>query len=195
MPRVKPVENDEMGWFMRSLMWLARRKMGRDPMPLRMMAHNPRFLLPYACLGAFAQGRTQLPAQVRALAMHRAAHINGCSWCIDYGQAVSQQAGTDPAKLRAVQDYAASPLFTPAERAALAYADEVTQVGGRPGDDTFAELRRHFNDAQIVELTAALAAEAFFNRMNAALGVEQQGFCELPAYRSPAMVAGAAAEA
>jgi alkylhydroperoxidase family enzyme len=192
MPRVKPVEDARMGWFVRSLVWLARKKMGRDPIPLRLMAHNPRFLLPYACLGTFAQGRTRLPAQVRGLAMHLAAHLNGCSWCIDYGQAVSTRGGTDPAKLRAVQDYATSPLFTPAERAALAYAYEVTQVGGRAGDGTFAELRRHFDDAQIVELTAALAAEAFFNRMNAALGVEQQGFCELPAYRAPAVAAARA---
>lgn len=56
----------------------------------------------------------------------------------------------------------------------------MTQVGGRVDDETFAEVRRHFTEREVVELTLAVAAENFFNRMNAALGVEAQGFCAAP---------------
>ena len=59
----------------------------------------------------------------------------------------------------------------------------MTQVGGRVADETFAELRQHFSEREIVELTAAVAAENFYNRINTALEVEAQGFCALPAVR------------
>ncbi len=73
-----------------------------------------------------------------------------------------------------------SGLFSPAERAALDYAERVTITGQRVDDALFAELRRHFNEAQIVELTAAIALENFRSKFNPALGVEAQGFCPLP---------------
>ena len=187
MPRVKLLERREMGWFARLMDTAARRMLGKEAAPVRIMAHNPRFLIPYAAMGTFAQGRTELPAQVRSLAMHLVSHLNGCAWCIDYGGALAQKAGWDARKTEAVLDYAGDPVFTPAERAALAFADQATQVGARVSDETFAELHRHFTDRQIVELAAAVAAENFFNRMNASLGVEAQGFCELPGYRAPAM--------
>lgn len=47
-------------------------------------------------------------------------------------------------------------------------------------DETFAALRRHFSEREAVELGLAVAAENFFNRMNAAFGVEAQGFCAVP---------------
>jgi AhpD family alkylhydroperoxidase len=112
--------------------------------------------------------------------MHLVARINRCEWCLDFGAALAARQSVDAAKLRAVHDHATSPLFSPAERAALAYAAEVTQVGARVSDTTFAALRAHFAEREIVELTVAVAAENFYNRLNAPLEVEAQGFCALP---------------
>ena len=54
-------------------------------------------------------------------------------------------------------------------------------------DETFAELRRHFDERQIVELTFATAIESFYNRINAPLEVEADGFCAIPVpYPAPA---------
>ena len=47
-------------------------------------------------------------------------------------------------------------------------------------DELFAEARRHFSEAQVVELTAAVALENFRSKFNVALGIESQGFCVLP---------------
>ena len=70
--------------------------------------------------------------------------------------------------------------FSPAERAALAYAEAMTITGQKVTDELFAEVRRHFSEAQVVELTAAVALENFRSKFNVALGVESQGFCVLP---------------
>lgn len=80
----------------------------------------------------------------------------------------------------AVPGWRDSPLFTDAERAALLYAERMTITAERIDDGFFAELKRHFTEAQIVELAAAVAFENFRSKLNPALGVEAQGFCPLP---------------
>ena len=85
------------------------------------------------------------------------------------------------AKLAAVTSWRDSLLFGEAERAALEYAERMTITGERVDDSLFARLSRHYTEAQIVELTAAIAFENFRSKLNPALGVEAQGFCPLPA--------------
>jgi alkylhydroperoxidase family enzyme len=87
------------------------------------------------------------------------------------------QAGATEAKVLAVEQAATSPLFDEIERSALAYAEAMTITGQRVSDELFARVRAHFTEAQIVELTAAVALENFRSKFNTALGIEAQGFC------------------
>ncbi|HEV8474172.1 MAG TPA: hypothetical protein VGR82_15450 [Methylomirabilota bacterium] len=89
------------------------------------------------------------------------------------------QAGASDAKIRDVASFATSPLYSAAERAALAFAEAMTVTGQKVTDELFAETRRHFSEAQVVELTAAVALENFRSKFNVALGIEAQGFCTL----------------
>jgi alkylhydroperoxidase family enzyme len=98
---------------------------------------------------------------------------------MDINASRGMQAGMTEAKIRAVEESATSPLFDDAERAALAYAEAMTITGRRVGDELFALLRKRFSEAQIVELTAAVALENFRSKFNVALGIEAQGFCIL----------------
>ena len=80
--------------------------------------------------------------------------------------------------------------FGDAERVAIAYATEMTQTRVDVDDALFAELRRHYDETQIVELTAAIAWENYRARFNHALGFESEGFsegdyCPLPAPSRP----------
>jgi len=88
--------------------------------------------------------------------------------------------GEGEAKLAAVADWRASPLFGEPERAALEYAERMTVTGQKVDDALFARLSQHFTEPQIVELTAAIALENFRSKFNPALGVEAQGFCLIP---------------
>ena len=62
---------------------------------------------------------------------------------------------------------------------ALEYAEAMTRTGERIDDALFARLREHFDDAQIVELTAGIAMENMRSKMNPALQIASQGFCLL----------------
>ena len=84
------------------------------------------------------------------------------------------------AKLRDAANWCGSLLFSEDERLALDYAERMTITGQRVDDALFVRLKARFNEAQIVELTAAVALENFRSKFNPALGIEAQGFCLLP---------------
>ena len=89
------------------------------------------------------------------------------------------QAGASQEKIAQVATATTSPLFSASEKAAIEYAEAMTVTGQRVTDALHGRLRRHFGEAQIVELTAAIALENFRSKFNTALGVEAQGFCVL----------------
>ncbi len=83
-------------------------------------------------------------------------------------------------KVAEVLNWRDSKLFSPAERVALEYAECITYTDRDVDDALFAELKKHFTEAQIVELTAAVAFENFRSKFNPTLKVEAQGFCVVP---------------
>jgi alkylhydroperoxidase family enzyme len=83
-------------------------------------------------------------------------------------------------KVAEVVNWRDSTLFSPTERLALEYAERITYTDRSVDDAFFAELRKHFSEAQIVELTAAVALENFRSKYTVPLGVEAQGFCMVP---------------
>jgi alkylhydroperoxidase family enzyme len=86
-------------------------------------------------------------------------------------------------KLGEVLAWRDSKLFSPMERVALEYAERITTTGQKVDDALFAELKKHFTEAEIVELTAAIAMENFRSKFNPPLGIEAQGFCMVPTKR------------
>jgi alkylhydroperoxidase family enzyme len=104
---------------------------------------------------------------------------------MDYGRSVALKSGVPVDKLDALEEYRTSPLFSPAERAALALAESITRDVHVP-DEVWAEARRCFSPQELVELVTAVALETFYNRVNGAFAVEAQGFCEVPRLRAVA---------
>ena len=88
----------------------------------------------------------------------------------------SSRAGASKEKIAAVANYATSDLFSPEEKAALAFAEGMTRTPAHVSDEAFAEARRHFSDPQMVELAATAAMENYRARFNRAFLVESQGF-------------------
>ena len=87
------------------------------------------------------------------------------------------QAGADEEKVREVPTWREGRHFSDAERVAFEYAEAMTITGQRVSDELFARLRGCYDDAQIVELTAAVALENFRSKFNVPLQVQAQGFC------------------
>jgi alkylhydroperoxidase family enzyme len=88
---------------------------------------------------------------------------------------VGSKLGVSDDKILALPDYATSPLYDEAERAALEYADCMTISGRDVEDELFARLRRFYDDDALVELTATIAWENASSKFNRALRIPSQG--------------------
>jgi len=109
----------------------------------------------------------------------------GCSWCVDFGSMLIRLDGLDVDRLKDIDNYVTSQLFTEDERAAIAYADAMTTDPHTVTDDQVADLRRRFGDAGVIELTYQIGIENMRARMNTALGITEQGFNSGDACRVP----------
>jgi len=88
--------------------------------------------------------------------------------------------------LQALADYENSKELSKREITVLRYSDAMTKTPVDVSDEVFAEIRRHYDDSQIVELTSAIAWENYRARFDHALHIEAEGFskgayCPVPA--------------
>jgi len=74
--------------------------------------------------------------------------------------------GYDDKKLEAVWGFRSNPLFTDAERAALEVAIAAAAQPNAVTDDMFVELKKHWNEGQIVEIIGVVSMFGFMNRWN-----------------------------
>jgi alkylhydroperoxidase family enzyme len=88
---------------------------------------------------------------------------------------VGSALGISKAKLLALLDWEASPLFDETERLVLEYADSITITDRDVSDELFDRLRQRFDDDAIVELTEVVAWENASSKFNRALRVPSQG--------------------
>jgi len=97
---------------------------------------------------------------------------------MDIGSAVSRAKGVRAEQITELADYLDSREFDACERTVLAYADAMTTTPTSVDDRLFARLRQHLDEAQVVELTAAIAWENYRSRFNHALAIESDHFAE-----------------
>jgi len=83
-------------------------------------------------------------------------------------------------QILALHGWRESSLFASPERAALDYAEAMTYTVGKITDALSAELKKHFDDDAIVELTGLIAFQNMSSKFNAALDIPPQGFCHVP---------------
>lgn len=74
--------------------------------------------------------------------------------------------GVDDAKLEAIWNYRTSPLYTEAERVALDFALAAASQPNAVTDALFKQMKRHWSEGQIVEITAVISLFGFMNRWN-----------------------------
>lgn len=179
MARILPPPHQP--WFSRLVNGILIRRYGKPFPALELLGHHPAYPFAYTLVSSiFSRGKTRLSKETKRLATQLVSELNGCAFCIDLGQRLAQDEKLKLEKLQQVLEFETHPAFTPSERAALRYAFEVTQVGAKVSEATFAELKEHFDDREILELSVSVATENFYNRLNAPLEIESQGFCSLP---------------
>jgi AhpD family alkylhydroperoxidase len=96
----------------------------------------------------------------------RASQINGCAYCLDMHSIDARAEGETEQRLYTLNAWAETPFFSDRERAALAWTEAVTNVSQtHVPDEVFEEVKKHFSEKEIVDLTLALAMINLWNRI------------------------------
>jgi len=132
--------------------------------------------------------QSPLPVSTQQLVSLRASQINGCGWCLDMHAKEAAAAGESAVRLSLVAAWRESTVFTAAEQAALALAEEGTRMADAStgvSDETWAQVREHYDDDQIAALIALVAMINAANRL--AVIVHQRGGAYEPGAFAAAM--------
>jgi AhpD family alkylhydroperoxidase len=101
----------------------------------------------------------------------RASLMNGCEYCIDLHTEQLKKLNETAERIAVVADWRGSDVYTRRERAALAWAEAVTNIQeGHAPDVVYHEVRAHFTDVETVNLTLAITTINAWNRISIALG-------------------------
>lgn len=158
---------------------MSKRRLGKVITPLKVVyARVPKSMKVGYVISKFTETGFKLHPELRLLIQAHVARINDCAFCVDIGEAIATRGGISIEKHGALEEYRSSPVFTARERAALAYAEEATR-NKRVSDETFAVLREHFDDREIVEITLLNAIENYYNLINLPLEIESDGLCAI----------------
>jgi AhpD family alkylhydroperoxidase len=184
--RIDPVPPQRASLMTKLFYRVAKRRFGEVPEPFTVIAHHPRLMLANVLHEAMLQsGSKKLPRSVWELAVFWTARTVGCSWCVDFGSMLQRLEGLDVERLKHIDDYATSPLFSDDERAAIRYADAMSSDPHSITDEQVADLRRRFGEAGVIELTYQIGVENMRSRSYSALGITEQGFNSGDACRVP----------
>jgi AhpD family alkylhydroperoxidase len=114
-----------------------------------------------------------LGPQLVELVKMRASQINGCAYCLDMHSKALRKGGESEQRIYLLNAWRESPLYSPRERAALGWTDALTLISETHApDDVYEELRRHFDDKEIVDLTTLIGMINTWNRLAIGLRYE-----------------------
>jgi alkylhydroperoxidase family enzyme len=156
-----------------------RRQFGKVLTPVKVVyARMPAAFGLFISKIAKLDKKLELPAETQMLVRERVARINVCEFCIDIGRYFTIKAKMNQAKFEALDEYATSPLFSEAERAALDYVTELTR-DKKVNPATFERLAKHFSERAICEIVWLVASEHVYNMTNIGLNIHSDMLCEI----------------
>jgi alkylhydroperoxidase family enzyme len=158
-PEHTPELKDEFDSFFKTL--------GFVPNSVLTMQRHPKLAKAFVQMQrALWDPNSKVDRGFKRLLAHAASRTAGDAYSMAHTASGALHFGIPADKLAAVSDYAASPLFTLAERAALDIAVAGSTQPNSVRDEHFAELRKYWSEAQIVEIVGVIAMAGFLARWN-----------------------------
>tara|TARA_Y100000588_G_C14265486_1_gene929667 strand:- start:1674 stop:2222 length:549 start_codon:yes stop_codon:yes gene_type:complete len=168
-------------WYLKPFFWFQKRKYGQALSSSKVWATNPRlFLSTLMVYGALTRQKAWIDAELRSLVGLRVSQLNWCLFCMDLNTTHLIRQMNNPDKFEHLEKWQESDLFTPMEKAALDYAEQMClSLKGGVCPDCFKQLQKFFKEQAIVELTAYIAFQIMSCKFNKTLDIKPQGLCKL----------------
>ena len=178
--RLTQLLSERIPWYLKPFFWNQKRKYGQYLEPARVWVSNSRLFMAVASVyGVLDRNKSPLAPELRSLISIRVSQINWCRFCVDLNSATFIKRTHSEEKCQALEHWRQSSLFSDIEKSALHYAEQMTYANQQVDEDCFNELKNHFDQKAIVELTALIAFQNMSSKFNSALDIEPQGFCRI----------------
>lgn len=174
MPRVRDIPPDELSEPLRAIYLRFIEECGPFRNQLGVLSHVPPALQHLASMLMAMRDAERVPRRYIELGVVAVSRLNACAYCIAHHGPMLTVEGLSPAGVERILDYADHEEMDAADRLVVEYAIAVTETPRRIRNAMFDRLRRHFDEAQIVELTLRIALAGFFNRFNDVLQIAQE---------------------
>lgn len=172
MSRISRLQRSEVTPEMARLYDKAYSLRGNVPNMFRVMAHRPEiFTTMMEHFNAVLTAGT-VPIKLKELIIVRTSQLNETPYCLASHIHLAKNLGWSDEQLSRLAEWEERDDYTPAEKAALLLAETVTLDANAVTDEEFAELRKSFDEGQIVELLCTIGLFNYFNRFNNALRME-----------------------
>lgn len=174
MARVALIEESDHPELAESIAKIKGARGGRLINIYRLMLHSPALANAWFDLNQAVRYGTEIDGQCRELAVIRVAILNEVEYVQRaHGPAYALKEGLTPEQVSAIGNWQPSKLFDDRQRALLAYTDAMTREIDVP-NTVFVDLRNHFSERQIVELTMLIGAYNMLTRFLKALRVDPE---------------------
>lgn len=174
MARVEPLSREELSEF-EPFFGLVEQAMGFVPNSMLTMGRRPELLRAFAGLSGTVLGGLSIDPQLRQLIAYVASQAAGCRYCQAHTSHSAERLGATDEKLVRALEFETSELFDERERAALRVARDAACVPNQTTDAQFDDLRRFFDDGEIVEIVAVVSLFGWLNRWNDTLATTLEG--------------------
>ncbi len=177
--RLKAIENPSNPWL-KMAYWVSKKQFGKVLSPLKVIYSRKLPLLQLAMkIAKFEEKQNSLAPELRLLIKIAGATANGCSFCQDIALAQAVKGKIGITKFAALMKGELNPtIFSEKELAVLAVIHQYA-TEKKVSDANFAELKKHFDETQIVEILALNAFEQFYNALTIPLEIESDGLRSL----------------
>jgi len=123
-----------------------------------------------------------IETSLRELVRLRVSLMNGCEYCVRLHTSELQKVNETAERIAGVAGWRGSNAYTQRERAALAWAEAMTNIqDGHAPDAVYEEVRAHFSDVETVNLTLVISTINAWNRISIALGAHSGHASEVKA--------------
>lgn len=177
MARIDPVDPDQATEDVQRIWKGVETLLGRVPNFFRTLMHSPdvaRWFLPF-CATLHREGAgSVLELRIKNLVVLKTSETNACAYCVSHNRAFGEGLGLTEEQFEALRTdgYRTVPLFDERERAAIAWAEAVTRNTAKFDKEAWEQVRAHFSDAEIVEMTFLSGMFNLINRFNDSLFVD-----------------------
>jgi uncharacterized peroxidase-related enzyme len=123
---------------------------------------------------AVMANKGRVTSDLKRLIGYLASFTAGCQYCQAHTALAAERYGASEEKINNIWDYKIHPAFTDAERAALDFSIAASSIPNSVDDEISVNLRKHWDDGEIVEILGVISLFGYLNRWNDSMGTEME---------------------